>query len=506
MSRKLLPVGTILNRYRIEGIIGEGGFGVTYLAMEPVQQSFVAIKEYFPKRFANRQGSSSILPNSSIEDQRVFKWGLKRFLDEAKVLARLDHPSIIKVQRFFELHGTAYLVMDYCEGKPLDKYVDEGTVGSPRRVFQIYTALINALEHVHQQGIIHGDLKPSNIMVRSDGTPVLLDFGSARQEMLRIAVGQVSDGYSPPEFYGTSGKVGPWSDIYGLAATFYRLITGVKVSVATDRTSLDSYTSATTLVTDGYSPKFLELIDNSLKLTTSERPQSIASLRRLLPGSENFSNRHKADKDLRVEQSVLEYASSSTFNWKPVAIALGILILFWGGFAALNRTTEESREAEFAPRVSPIQIEESPLVAESPAKTSRSFSPTQVANPDLQQALTYLVKVSTSSEISWHSIPQTEQAGRSFRYVMSEISKQLDLADERKAMTYNKNTDELLIRNFSIGGIKTLGFTATDAKCNMSPIGPAAASCRQYGKDFKCRYKDLQVKYENTCLSAFSLQ
>ncbi len=266
MSRKLLPAGTILNRYRIESIIGEGGFGVTYLAMEPVKQSYVAIKEYFPKRFANRQGGSTIVPNRSIEDQRVFKWGLKRFLDEAKVLARLDHPSIIKVQRYFELHGTAYLVMDYCDGKPLDKYVDEGTGVSSRRIFQIFTALINALEHVHQQGIIHGDLKPSNILVRSDGTPVLLDFGSARQEMLRMAVGQVSDGYSPPEFYGTSDKIGPWSDIYGLAATFYRLITGVKVPVATDRTSSDSYTSASTLITDGYSAKFLELIDNSLNL------------------------------------------------------------------------------------------------------------------------------------------------------------------------------------------------------------------------------------------------
>jgi serine/threonine protein kinase len=395
--------------------------------------------------------------------------------------------------------------MDYCDGKPLDKYVDEGTGVSPRRIFQIYTALINALEHVHQQGIIHGDLKPSNIMVRSDGIPVLLDFGSARQEMLRIAVGQVSDGYSPPEFYGSSVKVGPWSDIYGLAATFYRLITGVKVSVATDRTSLDSYISATTLVTEGYSTKFLELIDNSLKLPTSERPQSIASLRRLLPGSESFSNRPKADKDLRVEQ-LLEHASSSTFNWKPLAIALGIIILFWGGFAALNRTTEESRETESAPKVSPIQIEESPLVAESPATSSRSFSPKPVANPDFQQALTYLAKVSTSSEISWHSIPQTEQAVRSLRYVMSEIKKQLISADERKEMTYNKNTDELLIRNFSIGDIKMLGFTATDVKCNMSPIGPAVASCRKYGKDFKCQYIDLPVKYENTCLSAFSLQ
>lgn len=505
MSRKLLPAGTILNRYRIEGIIGEGGFGVTYLAMEPVQQSYVAIKEYFPKRLANRQGGSTIVPNRSVEDQRVFKWGLKRFLEEAKVLARLDHPSIIKVQRYFELHGTAYLVMDYCDGKPLDKYVDQGSGASPRSIFEIYTALINALEHVHQQGIIHGDLKPSNILVRSDGTPVLLDFGSARQEMLRMAVGQVSDGYSPPELYGTSDKVGSWSDIYGLAATFYRLITGVKVPVATERANSDSYTSASILATDGYSAKFLELIDNSLKLTTSERPQSIAFLRRLLPDSANFSNRHMAVKDLSIEQSVLENVSSFKLKRIPLPLALGILFMFLGGIVVVN-FTEEPREVESAPKVSPIQIEEPSIVFQSPVTASTSAPKTSVVNPALQQALTYLSKVSTSSDISWYSIPQTEQAVRSYRYVTSEINRQLDSADERKAFTYNKNTDELLIKNFSLGEIKTFGLTATDAKCNDGPAGPAAGSCRKFGRDFKCRFTDLQVKYENLCLSAFSLQ
>lgn len=507
MSRKLLPVGTILNRYRIDRIIGEGGFGVTYLAMEPVQQSYVAIKEYFPKRFANRQGgSSTIVPNRSIADQRVFQWGLKRFVDEAKVLARLDHPSIIKVQRYFELHGTAYLVMDYCDGKPLDKYVEEGSEVSPRRIFQIYTALINALEHVHHQGIIHGDLKPSNILVHSDGTPILLDFGSARQAMLRMAVGQVSDGYSPPEFYGASDKIGPWSDIYGLAATFYRLITGVKVPVATDRTSLDKFTSASTLVTDGYSAEFLNLIDNSLRLTTSERPQSIALLRSSLPGSANFSNQFRGCKGLREEQSRLENFTFSIFNSKSVVITLAFLFLIWGGFGLLDPTSDGLRQADFATKASPIKIEEPPIDAESPVTTSKSASSTPFTSSALQQALSYLSKVSNSSNISWYSIPQTAQAERSFEFVMSEIHNQFDLAEEQKAIIYNKNNDEVLIRNFSLGEIKMLKFTATDSRCNHGPIGPAAASCWRDGNDFKCRFIDLMVKYENTCLSAFSLQ
>jgi serine/threonine protein kinase len=405
--------------------------------MEPVQESYVAIKEYFPKRFANRKGGNTVVPNNSIEDQRIFKWGLKRFLDEAKVLARLDHPNIIKVQRYFELHGTAYLVMEYCDGKSLDNFVGDGSLVSPRRVFQIYKSLIDALEHVHQQGVIHGDLKPSNILVRPDGTPVLLDFGSARQEMLRMVVGQVTDGYSPPEFYGTLDKIGPWSDIYGLAATFYRLITGIKVPVATDRAKSDSYTPVSTLITDGYSFKFLELIDNSLKLATSDRPQSTTSLKHLLPDSSNFSNGYIVDKDVRSESSK---PTALTFNWKPVAIVLGIIACFWGGFALLNYSSENLSEVEKSVKVSPIPIpvDESVVIAESTSPSNKTVIPLPEVNPEFQQALSYLSKASTSLEISWYSLPQSEKAERSFIYVIRHIQNQISSAFDRKAVSENK--------------------------------------------------------------------
>lgn len=506
MSRKLLPTGTILNRYRIESILGEGGFGVTYLAMEPVQQSYVAIKEYFPKRFANRLNGNTIMPNRSNEDQRVFKWGLKRFLDEAKVLARLDHPNIIKVQKYFELHGTAYLVMDYCDGKSLDKFVDDGSDVSPRRIFEIYTALINALEHVHQHGIIHGDLKPSNVLVRFDGTPVLLDFGSARQEMLRMAVGQVSDGYSPPEFYETSGRVGPWSDIYGLAATFYKLITGMKVPVATDRAKSDSYIPAATSFTDGYSVKFLELIDSSLRLSTLERPQSISSLRGLLPDSVNFNNRYKLPKDLRGDSSVIRYPlGSSTTKWKSIAIVLSVLVLFFFGVTFFDSPVEEFRKVE-VPKVSPILIEDQQEAAESPVTDRRTIASSPVGNSTFQQALLSLAKASTSSEISWYSIPRTDVAMHSFRLVVNEIDKKFDAAFERKSYTYSESRKEYVFRNFSLSGINSLAFKATDAKCDYGPIGPEALSCKKSGQDFKCRLIELSDKYEHICLSAFSLQ
>lgn len=505
MSRKLLPAGTILNRYRIESIIGVGGFGVTYLALEPVHQSYVAIKEYFPKRFANRQSGNTIVPNRAIEDQRVFKWGLKRFLDEARVLARMDHPNIIKVQRYFEMHGTAYFVMDFCDGKPLDKYVDDGIGVSPRSIFQIYTYLTNALEYVHQNGIIHGDLKPSNVLVRADGTPVLLDFGSARQEMLRIVVGQVSDGYSPPEFYGTPEKIGPWSDIYGLGATFYKLITGVKVPIATDRIKFDSYIPATNSIEEGYSAKFLELLDSSLRLSTSERPQSISALKRSLPDITYFSKRVKLSKDLRGEVDKLNYSSSLTFNWRAAIIIFCLIVIFFGGFAFFNRQGGELQGTNIT-KVSPIVIEDLPSGDSNTVVTSKNSASLSKGNDALQQSLSYLARVTTSSEISWYSLPKTDLAMRSFELVMSDIHKKFDSAIDRKTFTYNENTNEYLFKDFMLTGIKSLGFIAADAKCNSGSVGPVAGTCSKYGRDLKCQFTELTTKYERICLSSFSMQ
>lgn len=505
MSRKLLSTGTILNRYRIEGILGEGGFGVTYLALEPLQQKYVAIKEYFPKRFASRQRGNTITPNRTLEDQNVFKWGLKRFLDEARVLARLNHPNIVAVKRYFELHGTAYLVMEYCEGKALDKFVEDGGRVSPRRIFQIYIALINALEHVHQHGIIHGDLKPSNILVRSDGTPVLLDFGSARQELLRMSVGQVSDGYSPPEFYANSGTVGPWSDIYGLGATFYKLITGGKVPIATDRAVSDTYVSSTELVKDGYSFKFLELIDNSLQLKASERPQTISSLRQVLPDRTSFSNHNKVIKDLRGKTQVLENPRLFVLNWNFLAaFTFCLLVLGAITFSFRNQPLQEIRKSE-EPTVSPILIEEKQMVTEIPSTISKTVQ-SQAASLEFRQALAYLSKVSTSTEISLQSIPPTDIAMDSFTFVIDEIKGQINSALESK--DYKKVSGVYNFKKLYFFDVKSITYRATNSKCNSKAIGPfdpVAVTCQKIGSDFNCRELVLAGSYENFCIASFSL-
>jgi serine/threonine protein kinase len=395
--------------------------------------------------------------------------------------------------------------MDYCEGQSLGKYVDNATDVSPRRIYQIYMSLIKALEHVHQHGIIHGDLKPSNVMVRSNGTPVLLDFGSARQEMLRMAVGQVSDGYSPPEFYETSGKVGPWSDIYGLGATFYKLITGVKVPLATERSKFDSYSPVANSITDGYSPKFLDLIDNSLKLPTFERPQSISSIVRLLPEIENFSKRLNFRKDLRSERPKVLYPKPVFLNWKVPVSAMGIIVMALLGYAFVNQTEKEAHEID-VPKVSPIKIDDVPTIAESTVSAPKNSESSTVGNVALQQALTFLAKVSTSTDISWYSIPSTDSATRSFKFVTNEIEKKFDSAIERKNYSYIESSKEFLLKDISISDVKSFGFTATDSNCSVRPIGPVAATCRKFGRDFKCRFTDLSTKYEQICLSYFSVQ
>lgn len=225
MSRKILSTGVVVQGYRIEGVLGRGGFGITYLATELDSMSSVAIKEFFPKNYATRQNGNTIRSNAGDECRKIFGWGLRGFLEEAKVLARLNHPNVISVKKFFEVNGTAYFVMDYCDGKSLERQAEHLDHISPSVVFKVFDGVLSGLEHVHQFGIIHGDLKPANIFIKNTSDPVLLDFGSARHELIRNYFRQVSDGYSPPEQYAEKARLGSWTDIYGLGATFYKILT-----------------------------------------------------------------------------------------------------------------------------------------------------------------------------------------------------------------------------------------------------------------------------------------
>src|SRR5512139_1053898 len=224
-----LPPGTRLGDYRLDAIIGHGGFGITYRAFDTQLAKFVAIKEYLPVEFAVRQADGQMVPRSarSADD---FTWGRERFLDEARALARFRHPHIVPVMRYFEANGTAYTVMEFEDGKNLAELLREpGRRLPPDQVRRLAEGILNGLGAVHAQGFLHRDIKPSNIIVRRDGVPVLIDFGAARQAMAghtRTLTGVLTPQYAPIEQYALDSKQGPWSDIYSAAAVLHHAIVG----------------------------------------------------------------------------------------------------------------------------------------------------------------------------------------------------------------------------------------------------------------------------------------
>src|SRR5262245_57237556 len=203
MAPHALPSGSGLLEFRIEKLLGAGGFGMTYLATDQNLNLKVALKEYLPSDVAVRTEGQSIAPKSG-DSAETFKWGKARFLEESRTLASFRHPNIVRVMRFFEANGSAYMVMEVVEGGALDDWVKSRRPITEAQVSALAAPLLDGLEVVHKAGFLHRDIKPGNIYVRADGSPVLLDFGSARQRAAeKTAV--VSPGYAPFEQYHTKG-------------------------------------------------------------------------------------------------------------------------------------------------------------------------------------------------------------------------------------------------------------------------------------------------------------
>src|SRR5919109_114228 len=181
MAQNALPVGYALHEYRIEKVLGVGGFGLTYLALDSNLNLRVAVKEYLPAEIALRAADHTIGPRSP-EAADTFGWGKQRFMDESRTVASFRHPNIVRVMRFFEANGTAYMVMEFVEGAALNQWVKERRPLSEAEVLPIVVQVLDGLEVVHRAGFLHRDIKPGNIYIREDGTAVLLDFGSARQK------------------------------------------------------------------------------------------------------------------------------------------------------------------------------------------------------------------------------------------------------------------------------------------------------------------------------------
>jgi TonB family protein len=319
---RTLPSGHILSDYRIERVLGQGGFGITYLGTDTHLGRQVAIKEYYPREWATRSNTFSICATSGEDNQRDFDWGLNRFLKEAQLLARFEHPNIIAVRRFFQANGTAYLVMDYCDGRPLDEIIKSSGALSQEQLERIWYPLLDGLEQVHRIGFLHRDIKPANLYIRADGSPVLLDFGSAILENAQHARGvtvMVADGYAPMEQYDGDGIQGPFTDIYGLAATLYRAVTGEKPQASPGRSINDRIEPAAKKAKGRFAENLLAAIDSGMALRPEDRPQNVAQWRAILRTKSELVPSSERNDPLTTPSETLAQAvgaQNTDYVWK----------------------------------------------------------------------------------------------------------------------------------------------------------------------------------------------
>src|SRR5262245_52965787 len=276
-----LKAGTeLVGDYRIERVLGAGGFGITYLAGEIALDRQVTIKEYFPADFAARADRIEAVPRSQ-DCASDYRWGLDRFIEEAQTLAKFNHPNIVRVYRYFRANNTGYMVLHFEEGQSLKSWL-KGLGRAPRQkeLDAVVAPLLDALELIHKADFLHRDIAPDNIIIRKDGEPVLIDFGSARREIAshsKTVSALVKPGYSPYEQYAeTSRQQGPWTDIYALGATLYHAVTGKRPADSPSRMVADELIPAREAALAGYRAGFLAAIDHALALTVEARPQPVA--------------------------------------------------------------------------------------------------------------------------------------------------------------------------------------------------------------------------------------
>jgi serine/threonine protein kinase len=374
-----LPKGYRLNQYEIINVLGAGGFGVTYLARDTALDKLIAIKEYMPSDFALRTDGSRVTAKST-STANDFQWGLSRFLEEARILAKFRHPNIVEIYQVFEANQTAYIIMAYEEGQTLSQHLQQAGTLDEAAVAAILLPIVDGLQKVHALGFLHRDIKPGNIILRTHGGPVLLDFGAARQAVeakSRSITSVVTEGFAPIEQYASNGHQGTWTDIYALGAVAYKCLTGETPPAATLRIRNDPMVPAAVLAAGKASPQFLAAVDWALSPNEPDRPQTIVEWTAALKGTldaEKTMLARAGDPTRQVSQetrrmtappSVLAASAaaqiaatppsvrSPAFGWakmpaSPIAIAAGVALLLLVGAAGwllLGRASADDRAA-----------------------------------------------------------------------------------------------------------------------------------------------------------------
>jgi len=316
-----LQPGSHIGDLQINAILGVGASGITYMVTDPAIGTRFALKEYLPARLVTRRDDGLVVP---VDEQSapVFAQGLRLFLNEARIVAALDHPNVVKVLRYFEANGTAYFLMPYYKGQPLHRLLESRGVFNREEAKALMLPLMDALEYIHKEGVVHQDIKPGNVYMTEKGDPVLLDFGvaAADEELPRLG----SEGYAAPEQSDAGAPIGPWTDIYGLAATLYRCVTGkIPVSASARRQALadgeaDPLIPFGELAPAGLYGGLTDAVELGLKVPWQERPGEVGAWK-------------KSFKSLDWHRSVVAGAKSGDFEkegreWLPI-ILLAVFLL-----------------------------------------------------------------------------------------------------------------------------------------------------------------------------------
>ena len=294
-----LPPGTRFGEFEIIRVLGVGGFGIVYLAKDHSLEREVALKEYMPASLAARGVGPQITVRSS-SFAETYAIGLRSFVNEARLLARFDHPSLVKVYRFWEDNATAYMVMPFLHGTTL-RDIRRSMAHPPTEAWvrSVITPILSALELLHREGVYHRDIAPDNILLPRQGPPVLLDFGAARRvisDRTQSLTAILKPSYAPIEQYAEMAQLrqGPWTDLYALGAVVHYLLFGVPPAPATARAVQDDGDAIETRIVPGVSPRFLEAMSWMLAIRPNQRPQSGEQLRAVLDGRAEIPQRRVA--------------------------------------------------------------------------------------------------------------------------------------------------------------------------------------------------------------------
>jgi len=367
-----LPAGTRLGEFDIADVLGEGGFGIVYLAYDSSLERQVALKEYMPS-FAARTTEAHVSVKS-VQNADSFEAGLRSFINEARMLAQFDHPSLVKVYRFWEANGTAYMVMPYYRGPTLKQALKERTAAPDEAWLKALLApLLEALDVIHQHHCYHRDIAPDNILMLDEGRPLLLDFGAARRAiggMNQAFTVILKQNYAPIEQYAEMPGMsqGAWTDLYALASVVHFAIDGQAPPTAVTRMLSDPYVPLATRYAGRYSQGFLEAIDRALAFRPENRPQSVADMRALLDFDQaaHEGTRHRPAAPVATPAPDAP-AVAPARRRGPLVAASGVLLLGAAGlFAYLNR--EPPQRAAAAPPAAPV-------VASSAAETAGTPPP-----------------------------------------------------------------------------------------------------------------------------------